>query len=183
MRTQFAMQGSVKTYPTIKSFITTTLSTRGVPGFYAGVSTAVVSIGPYMGFNFLFYESIQTSTKKFFDSFEVDSSTVIGNSLIWLKNGLCGGLAGGLSKMIVYPLDTVKRRMQIQVLTDTVNSAQTIPKFATAFQCFRSTLAAEGIKGLYKGLGPTLGKSILATGIHITNLHHAELYILTLVPL
>lgn len=58
----------------------------------------MVGITPQMGLNFAFYETFRAlampDTQAAKDSFAVAT----------LKKGFCGGAAGGLSKLIVYPL-------------------------------------------------------------------------------
>lgn len=91
MRTQFAIQGKVKTYPTMVSFVSHTMSTKGLPGLFAGLGPAILSITPYMGLNFALYEFLKP---------------LIPNESSWhlVKTGVVGGIAGGLSKLCVYPL-------------------------------------------------------------------------------
>lgn len=91
MRTQFAIQGKVKRYPTMLSFVTHTLRSKGFPGLFTGLGPAIISITPYMGLNFALYESMKALIPG-------DSSWHI------MKTGLAGGIAGGLSKLCVYPL-------------------------------------------------------------------------------
>ena len=38
------------------------------------------------------------------------------NILYIVQKFVCGSIAGGVSKFAIYPLDTVKKRLQIQVL-------------------------------------------------------------------
>jgi solute carrier family 25 (mitochondrial thiamine pyrophosphate transporter), member 19 len=85
-------------------------------GFYAGLAPAVVGITPYMGLNFAFYEGfrnlIQEPLQRFLSSHKGSATSVISHIV---SNGICGALAGGASKFIVYPLDTIKKRLQAQV--------------------------------------------------------------------
>jgi solute carrier family 25 thiamine pyrophosphate transporter 19 len=150
MRTQFAVQGKVKTYTNMRSFVSTTLTRKGIPGFYAGVTTALVGIGPYMGFSFAIYESLKVISDKYLTDLNIDRSTVLGGVYNMFKNGFCGAVAGGTSKLLVYPLDTLKRRMQIQVLSNTLQNAKYIPTYANSWDCLTSTLRNEGYRGLYK---------------------------------
>ena len=66
---------------------------QGIRGFYAGAGPAAIQIIPYMGINFALYDYF---TRTF------DSKSVGGA-------GLAGTIAGGTSKFLVYPMDTIKK--------------------------------------------------------------------------
>lgn len=90
------------------------LHTNYSPGFYAGLSPALVGITPYMGLNFAIYESTKTfSESPFFqmnskfgykEGLEDGNTKAEGTLSAMLRKGLCGAIAGGTSKFIVYPL-------------------------------------------------------------------------------
>ena len=103
-----------------------------------------------MGLNFSFYEYMKKISDKLLSSTETTQSSVLGNIGVLLKNGLCGAVAGGASKFMVYPLDTMKRRMQMQVLSNTLSGAVLMPQYKNAWHCFMSTLKNEGMGGFYK---------------------------------
>ncbi|KAL6129307.1 hypothetical protein ACLB2K_072659 [Fragaria x ananassa] len=65
-----------------------------------------------------------------------------------------GGLAGAAFWASVYPTDVVKSVLQVD---DYKN-----PKFSGSVDAFRKILASEGAKGLYKGFGPAMSRSIPA---------------------
>ncbi|XP_004307146.1 PREDICTED: mitochondrial carnitine/acylcarnitine carrier-like protein [Fragaria vesca subsp. vesca] len=65
-----------------------------------------------------------------------------------------GGLAGAAFWAAVYPTDVVKSVLQVD---DYKN-----PKFSGSVDAFRKILASEGAKGLYKGFGPAMSRSIPA---------------------
>lgn len=167
MRTQFAVQGSKKVFPNMQSFISSTLQTSGVKGFYVGLSPALIGITPYMGLNFALYETFTSAANKFSEAcFPENRPQSKANSLVTiLKTGFCGGFAGGVSKFVVFPLDTVKKRMQMQVLQNTLDGAAAMPRYNSILHCVQKTLASEGIKGFYKGIGPTTAKAIISTAI------------------
>ncbi len=82
-----------------------TLSFALLLGFYAGVGPAVVGITPYVGLNFAIYETL----KKFVESLDSkpsssQQSSTTSKILNLLRTGAIGGIAGGCSKFIVYPL-------------------------------------------------------------------------------
>ena len=63
-------------------------------------------------------------------------------------NALAGGIAGGLTAVFVCPLDVLKTRLQLQRTSH-------LQKGGIAGG-LTSIVKQEGIKGLYRGLGPTL---------------------------
>ncbi|KAH7029034.1 mitochondrial carrier domain-containing protein [Microdochium trichocladiopsis] len=65
------------------------------------------------------------------------------------KVALYGGLAGEALWLGSYPLDVIKSKMQ----TDGFGPEQ---KYKSMRDCFAQTWRAEGMRGFWKGLGPTL---------------------------
>ncbi|KAL0463406.1 UNVERIFIED_CONTAM: Mitochondrial carnitine/acylcarnitine carrier-like protein [Sesamum latifolium] len=78
-----------------------------------------------------------------------DTSSLGRGSLI-----LAGGLAGASFWVSVYPTDVIKSVLQID---DYKN-----PKFSGSMDAFRKILKTEGVKGLYKGFGPAMARSVPA---------------------
>ncbi|RMX43096.1 hypothetical protein pdam_00006842 [Pocillopora damicornis] len=72
---------------------------------------------------------------------------------------ICGGLAGGISQTVTYPLDVVRRRMQMKGISGDL-FAYTSTKHA-----FTTIVQVEGVKGLYKGMWPNLLKVAPLVGI------------------
>lgn len=65
-----------------------------------------------------------------------------------------GGFAGAACWLIIYPTDVVKSVIQVDDFRQ--------PKYSGSIDAFRKIVASEGIKGLYKGLGPAMARSIPA---------------------
>ena len=173
MRTQFSLQGAYEKFPTISSFVTHTLKTKGIPGFYAGLTPAVVGITPYMGLNFAIYETMKLLTMKTklpassFSSSSSSSSSVpswpymsklhrkyskeIDKLQEISQKFVCGAVAGGLSKFMVYPLDTIKKRLQAQALYNIGSSTSSnLRQYNGIVDCFQKIVKDEGMKGLYR---------------------------------
>lgn len=60
-----------------------------------------------------------------------------------------GAFAGATGATAVYPIDLVKTRMQNQR-----NTASRL--YESSLDCFKKVVKTEGVKGLYKGIGPQL---------------------------
>lgn len=56
-----------------------------------------------------------------------------------------------------YPIDFCKTLIQ----TDNVNN----PRYSGLMDCMRQTVRAEGIAGLYKGIGPCLARAFPANAV------------------
>ncbi|XP_073125777.1 mitochondrial carnitine/acylcarnitine carrier-like protein [Henckelia pumila] len=78
-----------------------------------------------------------------------DTSNLGRGSLI-----LAGGLAGASFWVSVYPTDVIKSVLQVD---DYKN-----PKYSGSMDAFKKILKAEGVKGLYKGFGPAMARSVPA---------------------
>jgi len=60
------------------------------------------------------------------------------------KEIVAGSVAGGVGKLVEYPFDTVKVRLQSQSL-----SAR---EYSGAIDCFQKSLRRDGVLGMYKGI-------------------------------
>jgi len=128
---------------------------HGIRGFYAGAAPAVVQTIPYMGLNFAIYDFLITQG-------ENDRSKSIGLS------GYAGSISGATSKIIVYPLDTVKKRIQIQSVFGSASTTTVLYNYSGMWDCLATMIRTEGIQGLYRGLFPSVLKSTLGSGLSFT---------------
>ncbi|KAI6707516.1 hypothetical protein NL676_010478 [Syzygium grande] len=67
---------------------------------------------------------------------------------------VAGGVAGASFWASIYPIDVVKSVIQVDDFKN--------PKYSGSFDAFRKILASEGVKGLYKGFGPAMARSVPA---------------------
>lgn len=133
-RTQFALQGKKRTFVSMTSFASHTLAAKGFRGLFTGMGPAVLSVTPYMGLNFAIYDSLKSALPDgHYNETHGWSRTI--------KKGVLGGIAGGVSKFLVYPLDTVKKRLQANAFHENVG---------TMVSCSRTILQTDGLKGFYR---------------------------------
>jgi len=78
----------------------------GFFGLYRGFGPTLLGILPYAGISFFCYDSMKALYK-----------TTTGTDVmpIYLRLGI-GGLAGAIAQTVSYPLDVVRRRMQVETL-------------------------------------------------------------------
>lgn len=123
------------------------LQKEGIQGLYKGLTSTMLREMPGYFFFFGGYEF----TRSFFipKNGNKDDIGIFGTIL-------SGGLGGVALWTAVFPADVVKSRIQVQ---STVGKSA--PKFTDVFM---SVLKNEGIRALYKGLGPTLLRTFPSTG-------------------
>ena len=78
-----------------------------------------------------------------------------------VKSLVAGGVAGTISKLLVYPLDTCKKRLQATSFSSPSNEVLSAKIVGT----IRLVIQKEGMRGLYRGVGPTIMKSCVGTGV------------------
>ncbi|PON45348.1 Mitochondrial substrate/solute carrier [Parasponia andersonii] len=119
-------------------------SEGGVRGLFKGLVPTLAREVPGNAVMFGVYEAV-----KQYLAGGTDTSGLGRGSLI-----VAGGLAGGSFWFSVYPTDVVKSVIQVD---DYKN-----PKFSGSIDAFRKIVASEGVKGLYKGFGPAMARSVPA---------------------
>ncbi|KAF8379079.1 hypothetical protein HHK36_028507 [Tetracentron sinense] len=120
------------------------LSEGGARGLFKGLVPTLAREVPGNAAAFGVYEAL----KQFFAGGQ-DTSGLGSSSLM-----VAGGLAGAAFWVSVYPTDVVKSVIQVD---DYKN-----PKFSGSIDAFRKIMASEGVKGLYKGFGPAMARSMPA---------------------
>ncbi|CAB4434395.1 unnamed protein product [Rhizophagus irregularis] len=76
---------------------------------------------------------------------------ILPNETDKIKHSIAGAVAGCVSSIVTCPLDVVKTRLQNQGKFD-----QSVPLYSGTGGTLKRIWAEEGIRGLYRGLGPTL---------------------------
>ncbi|KAG5228720.1 Mitochondrial carnitine/acylcarnitine carrier family protein [Salix suchowensis] len=120
------------------------LKSGGVRGLFKGLVPTMAREIPGNAAMFGVYELLKQSFAGGHDTSQLGRGSLI----------VAGGLAGASFWVSVYPTDVIKSVIQVD---DYKN-----PKFSGSIDAFRKILASEGIKGLYKGFGPAMGRSVPA---------------------
>jgi solute carrier family 25 (mitochondrial thiamine pyrophosphate transporter), member 19 len=120
---------------------------EGIKGYYRGAATSLLQIAPYMGLLFGTYEASRTHIMK------------THNASPRVSDFVAGGIAGVVSKCAIFPLDTIRKRLQVQGPTRERYIHKDIPLYSGIIHTLTRILRQEGLKGLYKGLGIALVKS------------------------
>lgn len=126
--------------------------------FFSGLLPTLLQIAPHTGLQFMFY-SIFTDLYK---NYYIDAKTNFYNSMV------SGGIAGLISKTIVYPFDLARKRLQIQGFQ---NGRKDFGKFFQCnglLDCLIVTIRGEGLPGLFKGLIPSQVKAAVVSALYFT---------------
>lgn len=152
LRTRFAAQGTKKVYDGLLVSIREIQRQEGLRGYFRGLSAAVGQIVPYMGLFFMSYEGFRQ---------------VLGGRNMPFGSGdaTSGILASVLAKTCVFPLDLVRKRLQVQGPTRTRYIHSNIPEYRGVLRTLYAIFKIEGIRGWYRGLTVSLIKAAPASAV------------------
>ncbi|XP_060559610.1 mitochondrial thiamine pyrophosphate carrier-like [Ruditapes philippinarum] len=157
LRTRFVAQGEPKTYTSLNHAARSIYRVEGVRGFYKGLTPAVIGIAPQMGLQFGFYALLQNVWNTVFNLPQ-------GHHPDTIESFICGSGSGFFSKLLIYPLDLMKKRLQIQGFEEARHRFGKVSKYSGLVHCIKTLVKEEGILGLYKGLSPSLLKAMFVSG-------------------
>ncbi|KAF9975568.1 hypothetical protein BGZ73_000781 [Actinomortierella ambigua] len=109
----------------------------GIVGLYRGLGPTLTGVAPYVALNFQAYEVLR--------AYVTPPGEVAPSVPMKL---LCGALAGSFAQTVTYPLDVLRRRMQV------TNMSSVSYKYSSTWDAVRKIVRQEGVRGLYKGMIP-----------------------------
>ncbi|KAI1369345.1 mitochondrial dicarboxylate carrier protein [Xylaria arbuscula] len=152
LRTRFAAQGNDRVYTSLWRAIREIQRDEGVKGFFRGLSPGLAQIVPLMGIFFAIYESARLPLGQL--------------DLPWGSGDATAGvLASVVAKTGVFPLDLVRKRIQVQGPTRSRYVHRNIPEYAGTVRTIKQILKQERIRGLYRGLTVSLMKAAPASAV------------------
>ncbi|XP_057458957.1 uncharacterized protein LOC130749597 [Lotus japonicus] len=149
VRTRLAAQRSTIYYRGISHAFSTICRDEGFLGLYKGLGATLLGVGPSIAISFSVYESLRSL---WISRRPDDSSAVVSLA--------CGSLSGVASSTVIFPLDLVRRRMQLEGVGGRACVYNT--GMCGAFQCI---IKNEGVRGLYRGILPEYYKVVPGVGI------------------
>ncbi|KAL4564779.1 hypothetical protein LXL04_028850 [Taraxacum kok-saghyz] len=130
------------------------LKHEGLPGFYKGNGASVLRIVPYAALHFMTYEQYRCWV---LDNY----SGSLGTGPV--VDLLAGSAAGGTAVLCTYPLDLARTKLAYQVVDakeSLGNGGKSIVGAQARYSGIRNVLQSVytegGMRGLYRGVGPTL---------------------------
>ncbi|KAL2336537.1 hypothetical protein Fmac_010983 [Flemingia macrophylla] len=149
VRTRLAAQRSSIYYRGISHAFNTICREEGFLGLYKGLGATLLGVGPNIAISFCVYEGLRS----FWLSRRPDDSTV-------MVSLACGSLSGVAASTATFPLDLVRRRMQLEGAGGRARVYNT-----SLFGTFRHIIQNEGARGLYRGILPEYYKVVPSVGI------------------
>ncbi|XP_074648799.1 mitochondrial thiamine pyrophosphate carrier-like [Tubulanus polymorphus] len=160
VRTRLVAQGEPKIYPTIYSAVKTMYKQEGARCFFRGLSPTLLQIVPQSGLMFGFYSFFVNIWEKYIKTEHHHTHHPTG-----IESMVCGSLSGVFSKSIVYPLDLMKKRLQVVGFDEARKKFGQVRNYKSLRDCTMTIFREEGIKGLFKGIVPSVMKAALSVGI------------------
>jgi solute carrier family 25 phosphate transporter 23/24/25/41 len=124
----------------------------GLPGMYRGLMPTLVAMFPYVGVEFMVYETLKRRWLMMFGA---------PTTMVLLLLGAIGGAAAQTS---AHPLDVVRRRMQMQSMKKEGQQADQ-KKITNMVSGLYGIAKHEGPGTLFKGLGPACLEKMPSTAI------------------
>jgi solute carrier family 25 thiamine pyrophosphate transporter 19 len=153
LRTRFAAQGNDRVYTSLWRAVCQIGREEGPRGFFRGLGPGLAQIVPYMGCFFAVYETLRPHLSEL----ELPFST---------GGAVAGTIASVTAKTGTFPLDLVRKRIQVQGPTRGMYVHKNIPEYyGGAVGALRTIVRNEGARGLYRGLTVSLMKAAPASAV------------------
>ncbi|CAN1300339.1 Mitochondrial adenine nucleotide transporter ADNT1 [Linum perenne] len=157
---------SPRQYRGIAHALRTVLKEEGPRALYKGWLPSVIGVVPYVGLNFAVYESLKDWLLK------SNTFNLVENNELSITTRLaCGAAAGTVGQTVAYPLDVIRRRMQMVGWKDAASvvtgdgRGKAPLEYTGMVDAFRKTVRYEGFGALYKGLVPNSVKVVPSIAI------------------
>jgi hypothetical protein len=125
-----------------------------------GLTPTLLGILPYAGIKFYTYQKLKRAWS---DRNPTEAARTGKPPLAWML--LSGGTAGLLAQTVTYPIDLIRRRVQVEALH--VPLGQQPPHSSMAAHA-AAIMKGHGIRGLFRGLSINYLKVVPSTAVGFT---------------
>lgn len=123
---------------------------EGMGAFYKGLIPSCIGIAPYASINFASFDLLKKALPE----------DLAGNSTAVF---CCSLAAAAVATGGCYPLDTIRRQMQLKTST-----------YKNVFEAVSGIVARDGVMGLYKGFLPNAAKNLPNSSIRLSTFDYAK---------
>ncbi|KAK7376006.1 hypothetical protein VNO78_35082 [Psophocarpus tetragonolobus] len=131
-------------YRTMSQVALSMLREEGFASFYYGLGPSLIGIAPYIAVNFCVFDLLKKSLP---EKYQKRTETSL----------LTAVLSASLATLTCYPLDTVRRQMQLKATP-----------YKTVIDAISGIVAWDGVIGLYRGFVPNALKNLPNSSIRLT---------------
>ncbi|PON51164.1 Mitochondrial carrier protein [Parasponia andersonii] len=131
-------------YRTMSEIALNMLREEGVAAFYYGLGPSLIGIAPYIAVNFCVFDLVKKSMP---ENFQKKAEASLVTALV----------SASLATLTCYPLDTVRRQMQMRGTP-----------YKTVLDAIPGIVALDGFMGLYRGFLPNALKNLPNSSIKLT---------------
>ncbi|EDS36958.1 mitochondrial carrier protein [Culex quinquefasciatus] len=136
---------------------------EGINALYSGIWPAVLRQATYGTIKFgTYYTLKKVATER---GWLLDKA---GNENLWCNAG-CATVAGAVSSAIANPTDVLKVRMQVS--GKGTNNAGLV-------RCFKEIYVYEGVRGLWRGVGPTAQRAAVIAAVELPVYDFCKLHLM-----
>ncbi|KAL1389274.1 hypothetical protein pipiens_012506 [Culex pipiens pipiens] len=136
---------------------------EGINALYSGIWPAVLRQATYGTIKFgTYYTLKKVATER---GWLLDKA---GNENLWCNAG-CATVAGAVSSAIANPTDVLKVRMQVS--GKGTNNAGLV-------RCFKEIYVHEGVRGLWRGVGPTAQRAAVIAAVELPVYDFCKLHLM-----
>ncbi|CAH0489834.1 unnamed protein product [Peronospora farinosa] len=171
IRTRLATQLNTDIrYTGIRHAVQRISAEEGMMGLYRGMGATLMVTVPNLAINFTLYESLKEYARSLRRSQTLPGLTPVEREQAVERHSdmqlsvtdtlLCGGTAGIVSSLVTFPIDVVRRRLQISAI-----HAENAGIRPTATGIATDLIRTQGVSGFYRGLTPELMKVVPMVGI------------------
>ena len=165
LRTRFAAQGTQRIYPGLFRGVRQIWQHESWRGFFRGLTAANAQIVPYMGLFFTLYEALKP---------RLHEAALLPLATLGSADGVAAVCASVISKTAVYPLDTVRKRLQVQGPNRAQYVHRNVPEYrGGVLATIRMILVKEGFRGMYRGLPVALLKAAPTSAVTLWTFERA----------
>eukprot|EP00300_Choanocystis_sp_HF-7_P041832 c8617_g1_i1.p2 GENE.c8617_g1_i1~~c8617_g1_i1.p2 ORF type:complete len:303 (+),score=56.20 c8617_g1_i1:152-1060(+) len=154
VKTRLQLQGQLgaqKQYSGLVDCIVQTGRKEGFKAFFKGLAPALLRQSTYGSLRYGLYTPIKGILGLGTDA----------NPPLW-KKIVAGAAAGAISSAVCNPTDLIKVRLQADGM-----SAGSTPRYRGMWDAFRTIVRAEGVTGLWKGVGPTCARATVLAAVEM----------------
>ncbi|ACO64943.1 predicted protein, partial [Micromonas commoda] len=148
VRTRLLVTGGMEKYGGVAACIRTLYRREGLGAFYRGFLPAIIAMTPNGAVYYTVYDRLKARRIK-----QIEAQRERDRQHYMM---LFGAVAGAAAEFSTYPLEVVRRRMQLQGGTSSVSQVFGVDAFKRMTMTLSVILKRKGIAGLYVGSVPSV---------------------------